>query len=96
MAGWTNWEEECFTYLGQHRSVLAGTPLTYVIRPHTEVTPDMLAAVYEMVDEDLYNTTKFAGGPYSRDNKRLYDLIKLLIIKGAGWPFIQPFNRAHN
>lgn len=96
MASWTTWEEECSTYLGQHRSAIAETPLTYILRPHIEVTPQMLTATYDTVDEDLYTTAKLETGPYIEDNKRLYDLLKPLIIKGPGWPFIQPFNRARD
>ena len=93
LANWSTWEEEFNTYLGQHRSVLAGTPLIYVIRPHEEVTAPMLAKVYDTVDEDLCETTELAGTTFARDNQRVFALLKPLVLKGPGWSFIQPFNK---
>ncbi len=96
LAGWATWEEEFNTYLGQHRSVLAGTPLTYVIRTHEEVTAPMLAKVYDSVDDDLIETTELVGTSFGRDNKRVFDLIKPLVLKGSGWSSIQPFNKTRD
>ena len=96
MTKWPSWEELFKTYLYQHRSVVAGTPLAYVIRDHDDVTPEMLAEVYAKIDDDLVATSELTGDTYSNDNQRVYDLLKPLIIQGPGWPFIQPFNRSRD
>jgi hypothetical protein len=93
MSSWPSWMELFKTFLGQHRSVVAGTPLSYVIRDEDAVTPEMLAAVYDSVDDDLIGTSMLEGEAFVRDNQRVYDLLKPLIIEGPGWPFMQPLNR---
>jgi len=94
MTGWPTWVELFTTYLSQHRSVVAGTPLAYVIRDNDEVAPDDLARNdWDSVDDDLVATSILEGETFSRDSKRVFDILKPFVMEGPGWPFVQPFNR---
>ena len=94
MTAWPTWVELFTTYLAQHRSVVAGTPLVYVIRDNDEVAPDDLARNdWDSVDDDLVATSLLEGETFSRDNKRVFDILKPFVMEGPGWPFVQPFNR---
>ena len=61
MTKWPTWLEQLLFFLGQHRSVVGGTPLTYVVRAHDEVTQNMREEDYDSVDEYLINTTTLMG-----------------------------------
>ncbi|KAI2494620.1 hypothetical protein MHU86_19898 [Fragilaria crotonensis] len=94
MTAWPTWVELFTTYLSQHRSVVAGTPLVYIIRDNDEVAPDDLARNdWDSVDNDLVATSILEGETFSRDNKRVFDILKPFVMEGPGWPFVQPFNR---
>jgi len=94
MTAWPTWVELFTTYLAQHRSAVAGTPLTYVIRDTDETSPDDLARDdWDSVDDDLVATSVLEGATFSRDSKRVFDILKPLVMEGPGWPFVQPFNR---
>jgi hypothetical protein len=94
MGSWPTWLELFSTYLAQHRSVVAGTPLTYVIRDKDEVSDeDKARNDWDSVDDDLISTSILEGDAYSRDNKRVFDLLKPFVMEGPGWPFVQPFNK---
>jgi hypothetical protein len=94
MTAWPTWVELFTTYLAQHRSVVAGMPLAYVIRDNDEVAPDDLARNdWDSVDDDLVATSILEGDTFSRDNKRVFDILKPFVMEGPGWPFVQPCNR---
>jgi hypothetical protein len=95
MTAWPRWVERLTTYLSQHRSVVAGTPLAYnVIRDNDEVAPDNLARnTWDSVDDNLVATSILEGETFSRGNKRVFDILKPFVIEGPGWPFVPPFNR---
>lgn len=94
MAAWPTWVELFTTYLAQHRSAVAGTPLTYAIRDTDEVAPaDLARDDWDSVDDDLVATSVLAGETFARDSKRVFDILKPLVMEGPGWPFVQPFNR---
>ncbi len=94
MTAWPTWVELFTTYLAQHRSVVAGTPLTYVIRDNDEVAPDNLARNdWDSVDNDLVATSILEGETFSRDSKPVFDILKPFVMEGPGCPFVQPFNR---
>ena len=62
MSSWPTWLELFTTYLAQHRSVVAGTPLVYVIRDKDEVSDeDMARDDWDSVDEGL--RFPFSSGP---------------------------------
>ena len=94
MSGWPTWVELFQTFLAQHKSAVAGTPLSYIIREKDAVTAEDLARDdWDSVDDDLVTTSVLSGVAYARDNKRVYDLLKPFVMEGPGWPFVQPFNR---
>jgi hypothetical protein len=94
MTAWPKWVKLFTTYLAQHRSVVAGTLWAYVIRDNNEVAPDDLARNdWDSVDDDLVATSILEGESFSRDGKRVFDILKPFVMEGPGWPFVQPFNR---
>ena len=94
MSSWPTWLELFSTYLAQHRSVVAGTPLIYLIRDKDEVSDeDKACNDWDLVDDDLISTSVMEGHAYSCHNKRVFDLLKRFVMEGPGWPFVQPFNR---
>ncbi len=38
-------------------------------------------------------TSILEGKTFSRDIKRVFDILKPFVMEGPGWPFVQPFNR---
>jgi hypothetical protein len=70
--------------------------MTYLIRDHEEVTEEQLAETYDSIDEEMIAMMKFSGMHWKTDNKRLYDLLKPLIVDGGAWPFIQMYNQSKN
>jgi hypothetical protein len=90
MTAWPTWWVKLFTtYLAQHRSVLAGTPSAYVIRDNDEVAPDDLARNdWHSVDNDLDATSILEGETFSRDSKRVFDILKPFVMEGSGGPFV--------
>jgi hypothetical protein len=68
--------------------------LAYVIRDNDEVAPDDLARNdWDSVDDNLVATSILEGETFSRDSKRVFDILKPFVMEGPGWPFVQPFNR---
>jgi hypothetical protein len=51
---------------------------------------------YDLVNEDLINTTALTGATFNNDNRSVYDLLKPLIVEGPGWSFIQTFGCTHD
>jgi hypothetical protein len=93
---WVSWLEAWTTYLSRIRSKATLVPMTYLIRDHEEVTEEQLAETYDSIDEEMIATMKFSGTHWKTDNKRLYDLLKPLIVDGGAWPFIQTYNQSKN
>ncbi len=82
------------TFLVQHRSVVAGTPLSYVIRDKYEVVPDDLARNdWDSVDDDLVAMSILEGETILPNDKRVFDILKPFVMEGQGWPFVQAFNK---
>jgi len=93
---WPEWEELFITYLSHVRGAAGHTPLTYIIREHEEVTQEMLADDYDNIDEELINTIRLQGPAYKTDNKRVFDLLKPLLVEGPGWSFVQSLNKSRD
>ena len=65
-----------------------------MIRDKDEVSDeDKARNDWDSVDDDLISTSILEGDAYSRDNKRVVDLLKPFVMEGPGWPFVQPFNK---
>jgi hypothetical protein len=89
---WIKFWELFTTYLGRVKGA-ALTPLTYLIRDHEAVTPELIEADYTSVQERLIATTALSGAHFELDNRTLYDEFKPLVVDGAGWSFIKRFDK---
>lgn len=90
---WETFEEEWLTYLGRHRNVTTGQPLTYIVRDHEDVEPEMLTETYQTIDDNLCATADLTTDQAKRDNQRVFDLLKPLVLGGDGWHHIQSYKR---
>jgi hypothetical protein len=93
--GWTIWEETFRTYIGQFRSATCSVPLTYLLRPDTAPSAETLAAPIDDIDEALIDTFSLGLLVVRGDNKKLYEIIKSLVLDETGggvWHFISSFN----
>ena len=85
LSGWLRWVEVFHTFLAWHKSAIAGTPSSYIIRNKDEVTDnDCASEDWDLVDDDLVATSVLSGVAVVRDNKRVYDLLKPLVMEGLG------------
>jgi hypothetical protein len=88
----TNWKvfaEAMQTYLGQ----LKGTgriPLSYVIRCVAQPPDD---TIYQTELEQSIALAPLVGPDYSRDNARVYAIVKQLVLEGPGRSYIMAFDR---
>jgi hypothetical protein len=74
----------------------ANTPLTYLLREHGVVTPEIMAAAYASDVDRHIATTVHVGRHYDLDNTMLYDELKTLVVDGTGWAFVRKFDKAKN
>ena len=95
LAKWTKFWELFTTYLGRVQGA-ALIPLSYLIREHDEVTPELREAEYATMQERLIATTALNGTHFELDNRTLYDEFKPLVVDGPGWSFIKKFDRTKN
>ena len=56
----------------------------------------MAQTLFPTIKDDLLRTTGHSGPAFQANNKRIYRLLKPLIVNGPAWPFMQPFNRAQD
>ena len=68
-------------------------PLTYLVREHEEVMPEIRNADYGSVQEQLIATMALSGPHFELDNRTLYDELKPLVVDGPGWSFIKKFDK---
>jgi hypothetical protein len=92
LAKWTKFWELLSTYLGRVKGA-ALIPLSYLVREHGDVTPEIRNADYGSVQERLIATTAHSGTHYELDNRTLYDTFKPLVVDGPGWNFIKKFDK---
>ncbi len=67
-----------------------------MVRSHDNVTADQLVKEYPTLDDDLIDTILLDSEAFRIDNKQVYSILKLLMVDGPGWPFIQGQNRSQN
>ena len=68
MSSWLTWFELFHTFLAWHKSAIAGTPLSYIIRNKEEVTDkDRASEDWDLVDDDLVATSALSGVKVARD-----------------------------
>ena len=84
MSGWLTWVKLFHTFLAWHKSAIAGTPLSYIIRDKDEVTnKDRASEDCNLVDDNIVDTSVLLSGvACARDNKRVYDLLKPMVMEG--------------
>lgn len=92
---WTKFYLMLSTYLGRVKGA-ALIPLSYLIREHGDVTPEIAAATYATDTDKLVATTVHADTHYAIDNATLYETLKPLVVDGPGWGFIQKFDKTKN
>ena len=93
LSKWEIFWEEWNSYVGRLRGA-ARCPLTYIFRPQSNVTPELLTKTYENDDTRLIATTLLSGTHYTLDNKRIFDEFKTLVLKGPGYSFIKQYDMA--
>jgi hypothetical protein len=94
MTKWPTFEERLRTFFAtEMRNKNTGAPLSYVVRESNDVTPEALEATYESVDAQLIATFSLTGDDFHIDNRRVYLVLKGLVIDGPGWAFIRKFNK---
>jgi hypothetical protein len=94
MTKWPTFEERLLTFFAtEMRNKNTGAPLSYVVRENKDVTPEALEATYESVDAQLIATLSLTGDDFCIDNRRVYLVLKGLVIDGPGWAFIRKFNK---
>jgi hypothetical protein len=94
MAKWPTFEERLLTFFAtEMRNKNTGAPLSYIVRESKDVTPEALEASYESVDAQLVATLSLTGDDFRIDNRRVYLVLKGLVIDGPGWAFIRKYNK---
>jgi hypothetical protein len=80
------YDEVLDTYLNQLTGT-TGVPLNYVIRKQEEPDED---AEYENESEEAVASAPLQGNAFDIDNRRVYGVIKSLIIEGPAYAYITP------
>jgi hypothetical protein len=93
---WVAWLESLLAWARHMRSARTGTPFSYLLREHQDVTPDMLTTAYDSIDEELVTTVILAGDNYEHDNHLLFDHLRGWLREGPAWPFMQLHARTMN
>jgi hypothetical protein len=88
---WTKFWELLSTYLSRVKGA-AFIPLTYLVREHEEVMPEIQNADCGSVQEQLIATMALSGPHFESDNQTLYDELKPLVVNGPGWSVIKKFD----
>ncbi|MGH7974599.1 MAG: hypothetical protein ACREBR_03670 [bacterium] len=91
----SNWEvfkEAVLTYLGQFQGG-GRIQIKYVIRDNDINEPN---AVYANDMERLIQTVPLEGELFVRDNRKVYGILKSLLLEGPGWNWIIHLDRAEN
>jgi hypothetical protein len=89
---WTRFWELLSTYLGRVKGA-ALIPLTYLVREHEEVTPEIQNTDYSSIQERLIATMALSGPHFECDNRTFYDESKPLVADGPGWSFVEKFDK---
>jgi hypothetical protein len=93
---WVAWLESLLAWARHMRSARMGTPFSYLLRDHQDVTPEMLATAYDSIDDELVSTVILAGPSYEHDNQLLFDHLRGWLREGPAWPFMQLHARSMN
>jgi hypothetical protein len=66
---WLKFKREVHTQLQTYRTLIMKHSLCYEIRPHTDVTDEMLEEDYPTLDADLYMPADLDGPQFESDNE---------------------------
>jgi hypothetical protein len=70
---WVAWLESLLAWARHMRSARMGTPFSYLLHEHQDVTPDILMTAYDSINKELVTTVILAGDNYEHDNHLLFD-----------------------
>jgi hypothetical protein len=78
-SGWLVWDRDFRTYIESFRSPMCGAPLSYVLRDHDVVTPEMLQKPVTDIDAALVETFSLDNIYVRADLIAVYDKLKPLV-----------------
>jgi hypothetical protein len=81
---WVAWLESLLAWARHMRSAKTETPFLYLLQDHQDVTLDVIATMYNSIDDELVTTVIVAGPNYDHDNKLLFDHLRGWLRQG--WP----------
>ena len=91
MTDWSVFDESLQAILGKLRSKDNGTPLTYLTRKHTTVSPTFYTYDWESIDQDMIHTVQHEGPTFENDSKTLFDIMQPALVDGPGWAFVKKY-----
>lgn len=98
-AKWRAWWEKWDSYMSQIRGA-ADIPIRYVYREKEDQPgqgdEEANAASYPSQEAYFERMILLDGDYYLRDNRRVYDTLKNLVIDGPGWAFIRQYETSQN
>jgi hypothetical protein len=71
-------------------------PLTYVLRPGSDVTQEALNTVYDDIDTDLYHTAHLDDDVFKANKAQVYQLLKNVIFDGPGRYITKKYDTSMN
>lgn len=94
-ASYPAWKNTSSAILGEARIPSTGATYLTLIRSHkAAVTPEMLAAEYPTVDDNLVATTSYAYDPLKEANKILFKALSTATSTGSLHTLVSPFRAA--
>ena len=89
---WKTFKESLIAYLnslkGKHN-----IPLAYVIREDEKPQPNQ---IFQTEHHRLIAITPLLGIEYDKDNGRVFDILKSLLVNGPAWTWMRAFNSTRN
>ena len=89
---WISWWTQVENYLATIEGV-AEIPLTYIARPHSEVTDEIRNATYDNNMDRLIAITTHDGTHYARDNATVWTELEPILIDGPGWTYVKWYEK---
>ena len=92
---WRPFVESLEAYMAQVRSKqISSVPMSYLMREHTTVTPQMEAAQYPDLDAQLVALIRFDHQSVEQEDKSMFHLLTELTRGTDAWPLVKVFQRA--
>jgi hypothetical protein len=93
---WREFYANVVTACGGRRNPKTGVLYLYLTREHTAVTPAMLAAAYNKIDDELIATTLHQGVQFANDNRELFLAISTAVASGPLLTHVDNYRTAGN